>query len=52
VLDRRVLALGTPQDVVESGAYAGIREHTHTHGHMRFDRVPHTEHYPPPEIPS
>jgi ABC-type Mn2+/Zn2+ transport system ATPase subunit len=35
VLDRRVLALGTPAEVVESGAYASIREHTHTHGHAR-----------------
>lgn len=35
VLDRRVLALGTPEEVVESGAYASIREHTHTHGHAR-----------------
>jgi ABC-type Mn2+/Zn2+ transport system ATPase subunit len=38
VLDRRVLALGTPQEVVEAGSYASIREHTHTHGHMRVDR--------------
>ena len=37
VLDRRVLALGAPNEVVESGAYAAIREHTHTHGHMRHD---------------
>lgn len=35
VLDRRVLALGTPEEVVASGAYASIREHTHTHGHAR-----------------
>jgi ABC-type Mn2+/Zn2+ transport system ATPase subunit len=35
VLDRRVLAIGEPRTVVESGAYAGIREHTHTHGHLR-----------------
>ena len=35
VLDRTVLALGTPSEVVESGTYASIREHTHTHGHMR-----------------
>lgn len=35
VLDRTVLALGTPGEVVESGAYASIREHTHTHGHAR-----------------
>jgi manganese transport system ATP-binding protein len=37
VLDRRVLACGAPQEVLESGAYAAIREHTHTHGHMRVD---------------
>ena len=35
VLDRRVLAIGSPQEVVESGAYASIREHAHTHGHAR-----------------
>jgi ABC-type Mn2+/Zn2+ transport system ATPase subunit len=35
VLDRRVLAVGTPDEVVASGAYASIREHTHTHGHAR-----------------
>lgn len=35
VLDRRVLAIGTPEEVVASGAYASIREHTHTHGHAR-----------------
>lgn len=37
VLDRRVLACGDPEEVLESGAYAAIREHTHTHGHMRVD---------------
>lgn len=37
VLDRRVLATGAPREVLASGAYAGIREHTHTHGHMRVD---------------
>ena len=35
VLDRTVLAIGTPEEAVESGAYASIREHTHTHGHAR-----------------
>ena len=35
VLDKRVLALGDPREVVEGGSYASIREHTHTHGHMR-----------------
>ena len=37
VVDRRVLADGTPEDVLASGAYASIREHTHTHGHARSD---------------
>jgi manganese transport system ATP-binding protein len=35
VVDRRILADGRPDEVLESGAYAGIREHTHTHGHRR-----------------
>jgi ABC-type Mn2+/Zn2+ transport system ATPase subunit len=35
VVDRRVLAFGDPAEVLASGAYAGIREHTHTHGHAR-----------------
>ena len=35
VVDRRVLADGDPETVLNSGAYAGIREHTHTHGHLR-----------------
>jgi ABC-type Mn2+/Zn2+ transport system ATPase subunit len=39
VLDRKVLAIGTPEEVIESRAYAGIREHTHTHGHGRFDHA-------------
>ena len=50
VLDRRVLALGTPADVAASGAYAGIREHTHTHGHLRHDHPPHAKHASHPEI--
>ena len=37
VLDRRVLAIGTPGEVLESGTYAGIREHAHVHGHLRTD---------------
>lgn len=37
VIDRRVLAIGTPKEVLASGAYAAIREHAHTHGHMRTD---------------
>jgi len=44
VLDRRILALGTPSEVEESGAYASIREHTHTHGHLRYDREAHEGH--------
>jgi manganese transport system ATP-binding protein len=35
VVDRRVLAAGDPATVLASGAYAGIREHTHVHGHRR-----------------
>jgi ABC-type Mn2+/Zn2+ transport system ATPase subunit len=35
VLDRRVLAIGEPREVLASGAYAAIREHAHTHGHAR-----------------
>jgi manganese transport system ATP-binding protein len=35
VVDRKVLADGKPADVLDSGAYAGIREHTHVHGHLR-----------------
>ena len=37
VVDRRVLADGDPEAVLESGTYASIREHTHTHGHARSD---------------
>jgi ABC-type Mn2+/Zn2+ transport system ATPase subunit len=50
VVDRRVLAIGTPQEVAESGAYGSIREHTHTHGHLRFDHEPHESHALHPEI--
>jgi ABC-type Mn2+/Zn2+ transport system ATPase subunit len=50
VLDRRVLAIGTPREVVDSGAYAAIREHTHTHGHLRHDHEPHEAHAMHPEI--
>jgi ABC-type Mn2+/Zn2+ transport system ATPase subunit len=35
VVDRKVLADGKPDEVLASGAYAGIREHTHVHGHLR-----------------
>jgi len=37
VVDRRILADGDPATVLASGAYASIREHTHTHGHARSD---------------
>ena len=50
VLDRTVLALGTPREVVASGSYASIREHTHTHGHLRHDHEAHPEHATHPEI--
>jgi len=39
VVDRRVLAVGDPPSVLESGAYADIREHSHVHGHARSDAV-------------
>ena len=38
VVDRRILADGDPETVLHSGAYASIREHTHTHGHVRGDK--------------
>jgi ABC-type Mn2+/Zn2+ transport system ATPase subunit len=50
VLDRRVLAIGKPREVVESGAYAAIREHTHTHGHLRHDHPVHAGHASHPEV--
>jgi ABC-type Mn2+/Zn2+ transport system ATPase subunit len=50
VVDRRVLTQGTPREVVESGAYSAIREHTHTHGHLRHDHEPHAAHAAHPEI--
>jgi manganese transport system ATP-binding protein len=37
VVDHRVLADGDPETVLRSGAYTSIREHTHTHGHVRSD---------------
>ena len=37
VVDHRILADGDPETVLGSGAYASIREHTHTHGHARSD---------------
>ncbi|MGZ3497876.1 MAG: metal ABC transporter ATP-binding protein [Vulcanimicrobiaceae bacterium] len=49
VLDRRVLAIGLPDEVLASGVYAAIREHTHTHGHLRTDHEPHAEHAHHPE---
>jgi ABC-type Mn2+/Zn2+ transport system ATPase subunit len=33
VLDHHILADGEPAEVLASGAYAGLREHTHAHGH-------------------
>ena len=49
VLDRRMLAIGTPEQVAKSGTYAAIREHTHTHGHLRHDHEPHAGHHAHPE---
>lgn len=50
VLDRRPLAIGAPEEIVASGAYAAIREHTHTHGHLRTDHDAHAAHAEHPEI--
>lgn len=50
VLDRRLLAIGTPREVADSGAYASIREHMHAHGHLRLDHEPHEAHAYHPEI--
>lgn len=50
VLDRRVLAIGTPGEVLAEGSYAAIREHTHTHGHLRTDHDTHADHARHPEI--
>ena len=50
VLDRKMLAIGTPEQVAESGTYAAIREHTHTHGHLRHDHEPHAGHAAHPEV--
>jgi ABC-type Mn2+/Zn2+ transport system ATPase subunit len=35
VVDHKILASGNPYEVLASGAYTAIREHTHVHGHMR-----------------
>jgi len=37
VVDHRILDDGAPADVLASGAYTQIREHTHVHGHRRAD---------------
>lgn len=37
VVDRRVLAMGDPDEVLASGAYGDIREHAHVHGHKRIE---------------
>jgi manganese transport system ATP-binding protein len=37
VVDHRILADGDPATVLSAGTYASIREHTHTHGHVRTD---------------
>jgi ABC-type Mn2+/Zn2+ transport system ATPase subunit len=50
VLDRKVLAIGDPQHVRDCGVYWTIREHAHTHGHMRTDHAAHETHTEHPEI--
>jgi ABC-type Mn2+/Zn2+ transport system ATPase subunit len=37
VVDHTILADGKPAEVLASGAYAAIREHTHVHGHKRIE---------------
>jgi ABC-type Mn2+/Zn2+ transport system ATPase subunit len=37
VVNRRILADGDPAAVLAGGAYVGIREHTHVHGHRSAD---------------
>jgi manganese transport system ATP-binding protein len=37
VVDRKILADGNPEEVLASGAYAGLREHSHIHGHARVE---------------
>jgi len=49
VLDRKVLDIGTPDAVLASGVYAAIREHVHTHGHLRTDHEAHAAHAAHPE---
>lgn len=44
VVDRKVLADGDPASVLASHAYAHIREHAHTHGHLRTDQHDHHGH--------
>jgi len=41
VLDKRVLAIGTPDEVLASGAYAQLHGHMHVHGHGRGERAAH-----------
>jgi ABC-type Mn2+/Zn2+ transport system ATPase subunit len=35
VVDRRIVAVGEPAEILASDAYHGIREHAHIHGHTR-----------------
>jgi len=35
VVERRIVAIGDPKEILASDAYHGLREHTHTHGHAR-----------------
>lgn len=38
VLNKRVIAAGTPDEVLASGAYAELHGHMHVHGHATTDR--------------
>ena len=41
VLNKRVIAIGTPDEVLASGAYAELHGHMHVHGHGTTDRHQH-----------
>jgi ABC-type Mn2+/Zn2+ transport system ATPase subunit len=41
VLNKRVIAMGTPDEVLASGAYAQLHGEMHVHGHGRGERHEH-----------
>lgn len=50
ILDRRVIAIGTPSEIARSGAYAAVRDSAHAHGHLRTDHAAHAGHDKHPEV--